>query len=245
MRTQANGNAGADGVVGLADAAFAQYVAFAKLWYLGYAAATSHSITVRATSTDGSFTIAAFTIAILQAGPTTTVEVRVIGGSDDAEERADGKVNLRSSDLELVFDRRGNQTVGMRFADVAIPQGATILGAHLRFKAEETHSDPTSLSIQGEAADHAVTFTTTSGNISSRPRTTAAVPWSPPAWTKRDTGLDQQSPDIATLVQEIVDRPGWSSLNALAIIITGTGERVAESYQGDAAGAPLLHVEYQ
>jgi len=30
----------------------------------------------------------------------------------------------------------------------------------------------------------------------------------------------------------------------LVIIITGTGERVAESYNGDPNGAPLLHVEY-
>jgi len=29
------------------------------------------------------------------------------------------------------------------------------------------------------------------------------------------------------------------------IIITGTGKRVAESYNGDAPGAPLLHIEYR
>ena len=41
-----------------------------------------------------------------------------------------------------------------------------------------------------------------------------------------------------------MDGPGWSSGNALALIVTGTGERVAEAYEGDQAGAPLLHVEY-
>ena len=31
--------------------------------------------------------------------------------------------------------------------------------------------------------------------------------------------------------------------NALLILISGDGDRVAESFDGDAAGAPLLHVE--
>jgi hypothetical protein len=47
------------------------------------------------------------------------------------------------------------------------------------------------------------------------------------------------------VIQEIVDRPGWSSDNAMVLIITGTGERVAESYDGNSSGAPLLHVEYK
>jgi hypothetical protein len=44
------------------------------------------------------------------------------------------------------------------------------------------------------------------------------------------------------VIQEIVNRSGWASGNALALIVTGTGERVAESYDGSAA--PELHIEY-
>lgn len=55
---------------------------------------------------------------------------------------------------------------------------------------------------------------------------------------------DQRTPDLSSIVQEIMDRPGWSGGNSLVIIITGTGEWVAESYNGDPRGAPLLHVEY-
>ena len=40
------------------------------------------------------------------------------------------------------------------------------------------------------------------------------------------------------MLQEIVDRPGWSTGNALALIVTGTGSRVAESYDGGAARPP-------
>ena len=43
---------------------------------------------------------------------------------------------------------------------------------------------------------------------------------------------------------EVVARPGWSSGNSLVVIITGTGSRTAESFDGDAAGAPVLYVEF-
>ncbi|MGD9049251.1 MAG: hypothetical protein PVF77_14430, partial [Anaerolineae bacterium] len=172
------------------------------------------------------------------------VEVRVAASSDDAEEAADGEVDLSSSDLELVFER-SLQTVGMRFNGVELPQGAEIVHAYLQFQVDETTSEATSLTIQGQDVGHAETFTSASGDISSRSRTAASVAWSPAPWpTRGEAGPDQRSPNIASVIQEIVDRPGWSSGNSLAIIVTGTGKRVAEAYDGDPAGAPLLHVEY-
>ena len=40
-----------------------------------------------------------------------------------------------------------------------------------------------------------------------------------------------------------MDRPGWRSGGYLALIITGSGKRVAESFDGDRASAPQLHVK--
>ena len=172
------------------------------------------------------------------------IEVRVSADSDDAEERVDGSVSLGSSDLELVYDG-GDQIVGMRFSGVTIPQGAIISGAYVQFQTDETHSDPTTLTIQGEGVDDALTFESSSGNISSRPRTTAAVAWSPAPWlTVGEAGPDQRTPDLAAVIQEVVDRPGWTSGDALVVIVSGAGERAAESYNGDPAGAPILHIEY-
>jgi hypothetical protein len=188
---------------------------------------------------------AAVSITVNEAAP-TTLEVQVAASSDDAEERAGGAVNLTSSDLELTFDRSGNQTVGMRFNGINIPQGANIANAYIQFQVDETiPADPTNLSIQGEDIDNAATFTAVSGSITSRPRTTAEMLWSPVPWTSvGEAGPDQQTPDITAVIQEIVDRAGWTSGNSLVIIITGTGERTAESYDGVSAAAPLLHVEY-
>lgn len=58
-------------------------------------------------------------------------------------------------------------------------------------------------------------------------------------------GVDQRSTDIAAVIQEIVNGSAWSSGKALALIVTGSGKRVAESWDGVPGAAPLLHVEYR
>lgn len=174
----------------------------------------------------------------------TVLSLRIATGADDAEESAGGIMYLESTDIELVFDYN-LQTVGLRFAGVAIPPGATILTAYLQFQTDETSADPVALTIQGEATDHAMPFSWTIRNISPRPRTSSAVAWAPPPWSFVDeAGPAQRTPDLAAVLQEIVSRPGWTSGNALALIITGTGKRVARSFNGLHTGAPLLHLEF-
>ena len=174
-----------------------------------------------------------------------TLDVQVDSSSDDAEENESGKVSLNSSDLELVLYHGAAQTVGIRFNGLAIPQDATILSAYVQFTVDETSGGGTILNIRGEAADNAGTFVGVSGNISSRPTTTASEVWLPPAWTTvGEAGIDQQTVDIAAVIQEIVSRSGWSIGNSLALIITGSGDRVAASFNGDQAAAPRLHIVF-
>jgi len=178
-----------------------------------------------------------------------TVDIRVATGEDDYEEVvADGLMDTGSSDLEVVFDKTKDQLIGIRFLNVAIPQGATITNAYVQFECDEVGSkniDPCSVNIQGDANDNAPAFTTTAKDISNRTRTTAIVIWTPPTWVaEHDKGVDQRTPDIKSVIQEIVSRGGWASGNSLVIIMTGTGSRCAEAYEGEAEGAPLLHVEY-
>ena len=56
--------------------------------------------------------------------------------------------------------------------------------------------------------------------------------------------LSHQSPNLAPIVQEIVERSGWNSGNPIVFLISGSGTRTAESYNGEPAAAPLLHIEY-
>ena len=133
----------------------------------------------------------------------------------------------------------------MRFDGLTVPQGSTIVDAFIQFKVDETNTTATTLTIQAEAVDDAVVFDYTEFGISSRPRTTAEIWWTPPPWTTvGEVEADQQTPNLAAVIQEITDRPGWASGNDLVIIMTGSGERTAESYNGDSNGAALLHIEY-
>jgi hypothetical protein len=133
----------------------------------------------------------------------------------------------------------------MRFTGVTIPQGSAIVNAWVQFKVDETGFSATSVNVQGQAADNPLTFTTAANNITLRPRTVASVNWVPAPWTVLgEAGPAQRTPNLASVIQEIVSQPGWLSGNSLVLIITGTGKRTAESFNGDAAGAALLHVEY-
>jgi hypothetical protein len=162
-----------------------------------------------------------------------TIEVWVSADEDDAEESASGSIDLTSSDLELI--RSGDQThVGMRFTNIDIPQGALINNAYIEFAVDETgYDEATTLVFHGQAHNNATAFTSTSLNISTRATTTASVTWNIDAgdqWTPAHTKY--QSPDLTSIIQEIVDRSGWSSNNALVIIVTGSGKRTVESYDG-------------
>jgi hypothetical protein len=72
-------------------------------------------------------------------------------------------------------------TVGMRFINVAIPEGATISNAYIQFQADEAQSGLTSLTIEGEVRGDAnpPTFSSIDGDISLRERTAISVSWSP------------------------------------------------------------------
>jgi hypothetical protein len=186
------------------------------------------------------------TVTTTTAMPATSraLDVRVAASGDDAEEAQSGSMSLTSSDLELVLET-SVQKVGMRFRNVAIPFGASVTGAHIQFKVDETSSGTTVLAIRGERAGNAAPFGSSAGNISARPLTASTVAWAPPPWSSMGAaGAGQRTPNIGAVIEEIVNRPGWTGGNALVVVVTGSGARVAEAYDGDANGAPLLHVEY-
>ncbi len=180
-------------------------------------------------------------------GETQVVEARVADGNDDAEEFIqDGGMYLTSSDLELAYEGIKPQIIGMRFAGLDVPRGATVTRAYVQFTVDEADTGAATLAITGQADDNAAPFTSSNHNLSSRPTTTASVPWVPAPWPHVGAaGPDQQTPDLKAVIQEIVNRNGWAAGHALALIVSGTGERTAESYNGSPSQAPLLHIEWQ
>ncbi|MFC2116468.1 CUB domain-containing protein [Bacteroidota bacterium] len=207
-------------------------------------------------------TILMFTyIAISQ----TTISVQVLDPNDDAEESASdvggetvGQVNTNSSDLELVFDSEV-QYVGMIFKGVQIPVGSYITNAYVQFQVDAVMAGVTdtalTLEIYGAKVasftgvfDDAIPF-----SVSSAPSTVAKVAWSPgPSVAAGDAGVNEQTSDISSIIQEIIGIDGWAAGNNIMIVVMWTGDvnqtkkinREMESSDGDAAGAPQLVVTF-
>ena len=172
-----------------------------------------------------------------------TVSSRISSNNDDAEELvSNGSVSRGSSDLELGFDGSREQIVGMRFRNITIPQGTSISSAYIEFECDEADNGTSNIRFYGQDSDNASSFTSSSYNISSRSKTTAEVNWNNiPAWTVNEK---YQTPDLSSIIQEIINRSGWVSGNSLVIMADGSGERTAESRNGEADAAPLLVIEY-
>jgi len=179
-----------------------------------------------------------------------TFNYQVNNGDDDAEQaESGGAMYTDSSDLELVFDSfagQNNQTVGIRFNDISLPQGVTILNAYIQFTTDELGSEATNLAIRGEKNDNSAIFTIDNFNISSRAVTTSMVHWNNvPEWNSVGaSGVDQQTPNLREIVQEIIDVPNWQPFNSMSFFITGSGKRTAESFNGSQSDAPRLVINY-
>ena len=154
---------------------------------------------------------------------------------------------MRLSHNSLTFGfAGGNQRVGLRFIEVYVPHGAKIIDAYIQFQADKRDSEPTSLTIVGEGIGDAKTFVARIRDLSSRRKTFSLVSWTPNPWTLAgESGPDQRTPDISSIIEEIVGRADWTSGNSLILTITGTGRRSAVSLEGDPRAAPMLYIEYE
>ncbi|WP_340112844.1 CehA/McbA family metallohydrolase [Maribellus mangrovi] len=179
-----------------------------------------------------------------------TVSAQIASSNDDVEEGQNGAMYTTSTDLELIYDTYNDQflqTVGLHFSDLNIPQGATITSASIQFTVDEASAGTVNLIISGDASDDSPAFTSSAYDLSNRTKTLNNVNWSPPDWnTVNEAGINQQSPDFSPVIQEIVDRPGFSVTSAISLFITGTetNKRVAVAYDGLPASAAVLTIEY-
>ena len=203
------------------------------------------------------FTIILLAISLNTFAQPTTIQIPVSSSADDADESVEdniwvnpGDIQLDNPELEMIYDnnvlRLCHLEAGIRFANVTIPQGATIVKAYIQFTCKQTGSDVVNLIFSGQNSNNAAPFASSSGNISTRPLTTASVNWVPLGWyTADEAGLDQRTPSLIPVVQEIVNRTGWISGNAMAFIVAGSGDtRSAYAYDGDAAKSAVLYVQY-
>ncbi len=174
---------------------------------------------------------ARLTLDYFVAAPARTAGATITAVANDAEQAASGTVTLNSTDLELVNDGAlGDQTVGLRFENLALPPGSLVTSAELQFTADEVQTNAAALTVRAEAADFSTAFLAAANNLGERPVTAASVAWNPAPWaTIGERGPLQRPPNLAALVREVIARPGWTNGGALSFLITGTGNRAADA----------------
>ena len=166
---------------------------------------------------------------------------RIQRDNDDAVERSDGSIDLTGDRLSIVPGDEP-QTVGLRFDNVQIKPGRKIESAHIQFATASERRDTTRVRFSVEDSGDAAVFTEQINDISQR-LFIDEVSWEVPQWEKLGRAEEsERTPDLAKLIQQVVDRTDWRSGHAICVAITGSGDRSARSYDGDAKLAPELVV---
>jgi hypothetical protein len=151
----------------------------------------------------------------------------IAAASDDFESNK----AAASADLEFGRDGAGAQSVGLRFSGLALEAEAEIESAYFVFTAAETSKGAAAFTIEVEDTTAARTYTRADAP-DDRAYLDAAVDWAVEDWTAGET---YKSADIAALIEAVIADEGLEALDALAFRIAGSGERVAESFEGGAA----------
>jgi len=199
------------------------------------------------------FLLTACVVVLTMAGTNTVSHAGVVdipSGEGIEEQLGAGNLDTGSSDLEMPYeDYPGTpQLVGLRFVNVKIPKGVTITNAWVQFTAdnEKLTGAGTNLAIWGRLEANPGAYAGT-GAVSSAPKTSVYVKWSNiPDWTSGARGPDQRTPNLSTVVQELVNQAGWASGNALALIIGDDPVNKSTTIRSVQSASNLLalHVEY-
>ena len=185
-----------------------------------------------------------FTIAEIE-----SVEYRVSASEDDGYASNDSLQNLSSDYLRAGLSSFAGPPYymsGMVFRNINIPQGSEIVSASLKIQSHDNRLDGIIYGkIEAEAIDNADSLGGLR-HVGSLPGTNASVnwdhfePWAANTW--------YESPDIAGVIQEVIDRAGWSPGNSLTIIYSTRsdegGYRNFYSYDRDGEFAPKLEITY-
>ncbi len=176
----------------------------------------------------------------------STLNLQVGASADDADE-ADDNTNFDSvgaaafANSNTTAASRYNE--GARFTSVTIGQGDTIDAATMQDYIYNTTFGHSNVDIHAEDVDNAVDFSTTA-DVTDRIRTAASVAW---VEDIASTGF-ATSPEIKTVIQEIVDRGSWSSGNALVLLSIGKSDTNNEfrirSYDWVTTDAQKLDIDF-
>ena len=148
-----------------------------------------------------------------------TMTIPLVSGSDDAS--VDSSCIYRPDRNAIYLGRctdGSSITSGFRFRNIQIAPGTVISEAHLEFTVDGPFSNDIALQIFGQASANSAPFSDTD-RPSDRPLTTSSANWNIPASDVWSVEQSRRSPDLASVVQEIVNLSGWTSGNSLTVIL--------------------------
>lgn len=177
----------------------------------------------------------------------TTIQRQVGAGVDDADEKQNGASFLNAEATLSVSSYTSDSfryNIGLRFTNVTAGQADTIDSADVELYADSATSDNANFDIHAHAHDNAPNFTDTA-DVTSRARTSASVLWSE---ANLGVGWTTTCPESKSVLQEVVDRGGWASGQAMVMILAGLNAawqflRIT-SYDGNASLAAKLNVTF-
>lgn len=167
--------------------------------------------------------------------------------SDDGWRYGSSSFNNTASGYAFGMDGTTAMHIFVRFPSVSIPSGATITDAKWsRTPDYGNTSSPTDITLHFNAADNAAAPTTASGFDALS--LTSGVDWDSVA--SESSGNWYDSPDISSELQAVVDRSGWSSGNAVMLVVKNavasgtTAYRTSKSYEAGSSYYPKLTVSW-
>ena len=173
-------------------------------------------------------------LALVTSIHAATATFTVIDDWDDAEEIGSSGARWDNSGdyyLRVVQASSNQKHVGHRFTYVTIPKNSTITSAYLKPYLYIAVNDDLYCRIYGEATDSSDDFSY-NATVVSRSRTTAYT-----SVSLDNQGEGWKSYNVTSAVQEIVNRSGWSSGNALTLLMIGNTNSTTKEAQFYSAGA--------
>jgi len=170
----------------------------------------------------------------------------VAASADDCTETITSSFATNSPNLLLGKGSTYAYNSGVRFLDVTVPQGATIIQAYISLYSSAAQSgDTCRVRVYGEDADDAITYSDVT-DFNGRVATTAYGSWTISTWSD-NTWYD--TPSLVSVVQEIVDRESWASGNSMAFMLMDSSSttdalRIANAYDYLGGKPPVLTIVY-
>ncbi len=159
--------------------------------------------------------------------PSQNVGISISQGSDDGGTNP-GDCAFSNTDNEVYLGacfNGGDITSGFRFNNIQIPRNANIERAYIHFTVDGTYTAGIQAQIYGEASSNPLTYSLSS------PPTNRLTTFNSALWRITDQWEFRElrdTPDISSVIQEIINRPDWISGRPISIIIKNAGSGSSE-----------------